>query len=186
LVLLEVDGEAWRTVPDGVVAACGLAVDVELDRPLLRALRNELRHAEAMVAAGRVLRRRDTSRRALNERLERAGVAAVPRDHAVTMLAKAGVVDDVRFAERRAAALAERGWGDGAIRARLEAEGVEEEAVMAAVGQLTPERERGQRLTAGIRDPRKAWNLLCRRGFDPDTIADLIPPLDGGDESGLG
>ena len=31
---LELDGEAWRTVPDGVVVRCGLSAGVVLDRPL--------------------------------------------------------------------------------------------------------------------------------------------------------
>ncbi len=180
------DGKPWRTVPDDVVAACGLAVGVELDRAVLRLLRKELRNAEAMVAAGRVLRRRDTSRRGLSERLGRAGVTARTRDHAVAVLANAGILDDARFAQQRAGALGERGWGDAAIRARLEAEGVEDEAIKGALGGLAPERARGEALVAAIRDPRKAWSLLSRRGFEPDAIADLVRPLDGGDDGGLG
>jgi SOS response regulatory protein OraA/RecX len=181
-----VDGRPWRAVPDRVVVSCGLAADVELTRPLLRRLRAELRDAEARAAAGRVLRRRDVSRRALEERLARAGVHAGPRGRAVMALAEAGALDDHRLAERRAAALAERGWGDAAIRARLEGEGLASEHAETALAQLPPESERAARLVAGVHDPPKAWNLLARRGFDLETVTVAVTPLDEGAPSGLG
>lgn len=180
------DGEPWRTVPDAVVVSCGLAVGVELDRPLLRRLRTALREAEALATVGRVLRRRDVSRRGLEERLSRAGVAAGARERAVSTFVEAGAVDDRRLAERRAEHLAERGWGDGAIRFRLEREGIGAEDVEAALASLPPEADRAARLAAGADDPRKAWALLARRGFDPDTVADAVAALDEGDPRGLG
>jgi SOS response regulatory protein OraA/RecX len=181
-----VDGRPWRTVPDGVVVSCGLATGVELTRPLLRRLRADLREAEALAAASRVLRRRDVSRHALEQRLAHAGVHAGPRERAVTALAEAGALDDRRLAERRASALAERGWGDAAIRVRLEGEGLPAEDVEAAIEQLLPESERATRLVARTTDPRKAWNLLARRGFDAETVAAAVTPLDEGDPGGLG
>ncbi|MGH3041065.1 MAG: hypothetical protein ACRDNG_04895, partial [Gaiellaceae bacterium] len=60
-VELEVDDRRWRVVPDAVVLRCGLAAGVELDRPLLRRLRRELRRAEALEAATRTIARRDVS-----------------------------------------------------------------------------------------------------------------------------
>jgi len=119
-----VDGEPWRTVPDAVVVRCGLRADLELDRPLLRRLRRELREAEALTVAGRSLRRRDLSTRRLAERLEKAGVAPAAERSALQALTDARVLDDARLAEARASSLAERGWGDAAIAARLEAEGI--------------------------------------------------------------
>jgi hypothetical protein len=50
-VAVELDGQAWRTVPLEVVVRAGLAVELELDRPRLRLLRRELRRAEALAAA---------------------------------------------------------------------------------------------------------------------------------------
>ena len=91
-VLLEVDGEPWRTVPDDVVVRCRLAAGVELERPLLRLLRRELRHAEALELAGRTLRRRDLSRRRLSERLEQAGVAPAAERSALAALTEARIV----------------------------------------------------------------------------------------------
>jgi SOS response regulatory protein OraA/RecX len=152
----------------------------------LRRLRAELRDAEALTAASRVLRRRDVSRRALDERLARAGVQAGARERAVTTLTEAGALDDHRLAERRAAGLAERGWGDAAIRARLEGEGLAPEHVEMALAELAPEAERAARLVTLAPDPRKAWNLLARRGFDPETVATAVAPLDEDDPSWLG
>jgi SOS response regulatory protein OraA/RecX len=133
-----------------------------------------------------VLRRRDVSRRALDERLARTGVAGSVRERAVTALAEAGAVDDGRLAERRAASLAERGWGDEAIRARLESEGLGAEDIASAVAELAPERERAARVVAATRDRRKAWSLLARRGFDSETVAEAMAALDESDPGGLG
>jgi SOS response regulatory protein OraA/RecX len=180
------DGRPWRTVPDAVVVACGLAAGTELDRSLLRHLRRELRQAQALAAAGRVLRRRDVSRTGLDERLARAGVTSEVRKHAVTALVEAGAVDDRRLAERRGRYLAEAGWGDQAIRARLAAEGVGPEEIEAAVEKLEPERARAVRLAEGTRDLRKAWNLLSRRGFDPEVASEAVAALDGEAAGGLG
>jgi SOS response regulatory protein OraA/RecX len=180
-----VDGEPWRTVPDDVVIRCGLATGVALERPLLRRLRAELRRAEALVIAGRALRRRDLSRRRLGERLDRAGVAPAAEQSVLASLVEAGAVDDARLARTRACSLAERGWGNAAIAERLQREGVGESDIDQALAGLDPERDRGARLLASL-GPAKAWTLLSRRGFDPETIEALVDPLDGAEPGGLG
>ena len=126
-------------MPDDVVVRCGLRADLELDRPLLRRLRRELRQAEALAVAGRSLRRRDLSRRRLVERLEGAGVAPAVERSALQALTDARILDDAKLAETRAAALAERGWGDAAIAARLDAEGIAEDEARAALAGLPAE-----------------------------------------------
>jgi SOS response regulatory protein OraA/RecX len=173
-----VDGEPWRTVPDEVVLRCGLTAGVELERPLLRRLRAELRNAEALALASRALRRRDLSRRRLAERLEHAGVTSGAERHALTTLTDAGAVDDARLARVRASSLADRGWADAAIAARLAAEGITDPEAGGALEGLPPEAERAAELAAGVGDPRKAWALLSRRGFDPETIEAAVGPLD--------
>jgi hypothetical protein len=100
-VELEVDGRRWRLVPDEVVLHCGLAVGVELDRPLLRALRRELRRAEALGAAVRTVSRRDVSTRRLHDRLAARGVRRADAERAVATLEGAGVLDDARTAGSR-------------------------------------------------------------------------------------
>jgi SOS response regulatory protein OraA/RecX len=157
-------------VPDEVVVRCGLSSGVELDRPLLRLLRRELRRIEALDLAGRTLRRRDLSLRRLSERLERGGVAPAAGRYALLALSEARIVDDARLANGRAEMLAERGWGNAAIAARLEAEGIPEAEAGSAIAKLEPEAPRAARAAAAVSDPRKAWALLTRRGFDEETI----------------
>jgi SOS response regulatory protein OraA/RecX len=161
-------------VPDDVVVRCGLCADLELDRPLLRSLRRELRHAEAMAVATRALRRRDVSTKRLNERLARAGVAPPAGRSAVGALLEATVLDDARLAGSRARALAEKGWGDAAIAARLEAEGVDGDDARRAIGALRPEAFRAAEVVARVTDRRKAWTLLARRGFDEAAIESVV------------
>jgi SOS response regulatory protein OraA/RecX len=177
-VELEVDGRRWRVVPDEVVLRCGLAPGVELDRPLLRALRRELRRAEALGFAVRTVARRDVSTRRLRERLTARGVSVEATESAVAMLRAAGVVDDARTAGSRARSLAERGWGDDAVAARLAGEGFGAEDVQAAVAELPPERERAIALATSRGDTRAAWKLLARRGFSEETVEDVLGVLD--------
>jgi SOS response regulatory protein OraA/RecX len=172
-------------VPDEVVLRCGLAVGVALERPLLRRLRRELRHAEALAVAGRTLRRRDLSTRRLAERLEAARVTPAAERSALQTLTDARVLDDTRFAAARASALAERGWGDVAISARLEAEGIAEADAREALAGLPAEPVRAETITSGL-DRAKAWALLARRGFDQDTIEAVVGSLDEGAGGGLG
>jgi|SRR5919108_2437629 regulatory protein len=177
-VELQVDGRPWRTVPDEVVVSCSLAAGRELERPLLRELRRELRRVEALAVASRALARRDLSRRRLGERLRAGGVAERHAEAAVAALATAGAVDDERLARVRAQAFAERGWGDAAVEAKLQREGVDAAVAAEAVAALPPERGRARTVAASASDARKAWALLGRRGFAADTIEDVLGVLD--------
>jgi regulatory protein len=178
-LVLEVDGEPWRTVPDEVVVRCGLAAGIELERPLLRRLRRELRRSEALALAGRALTHAELTERRLEERLRRRRVPPALATAAVATLAEAGFVDDRRLARGRARALAERGWGDAAVEARLVQAGVAEGEARAAVAELDPEPERAAALASTSGDRRKAWALLARRGFSEETIAAVVGTLDG-------
>jgi SOS response regulatory protein OraA/RecX len=148
----------------------GLAEGRALDRPALRLLRRELRRAEALAVAGRALRSRDLSKRRLEERLQRAAVAPAARAESLDVLTRAGALDDDRFAERRAEALAGRGYGDTAIRHDLERHGIDPEGVSAALARLEPEVERAREVVArrgaGIRTAR----YLVAKGFGEDAL----------------
>jgi SOS response regulatory protein OraA/RecX len=177
-VALEVDGRPWRVVPDDVAVRCGLRAGLELERPLLRELRRALRRAEALEAALRTVSRRDVSTRRLRERLDARGIASHEAETAVDTLAAAGVVADERLARSRARGLAERGWGDAAIAARLEQEGLPSAAVALALAELPAERERAGELAEGMANRRAAWRVLGRRGFALETIEDVLGTLD--------
>jgi SOS response regulatory protein OraA/RecX len=103
----------------------------------------------------------------------------------VATLTGAGFVDDQRLARGRALALAERGWGDAAIEARLAGDGLPEPLVRQAIAELESEARRAAGLVRGLR-PQKAWTLLQRRGFELEAIETVLGALDESAAEGLG
>ena len=120
--------------------------------------------------AARALRHRDRSRRQLDDRLAKAGVAEDARADALDTLERVGYVDDARFAALRAASLAGRGYGDEAIRHLLEADGIESEAAAVAVAELEPEAERARALAGRLGRTGRAAAQLRRKGFGADAL----------------
>jgi SOS response regulatory protein OraA/RecX len=161
-------------VPADAVVRAGLAVGRALDRETARTLARELRRAEALGVAGRALRYRDLSRRRLEERLARHGARSDAQAAALEALERAGLVDDERLAVRRAQTLAERGYGDAAIRFALAGDGLAGEVVAEAVEGLEPEAVRARRLLERHGGGPKAVRLLAARGFDPGTLEDAL------------
>src|SRR5439155_27183569 len=98
----------------------------------------------------------------LDRRLERAGVAEPERAEAVAKLVGAGYVDDGRFAEGRAALLAERGLGDEAIRRDLEGRGIDAELVRRALHGLELVRDRARRVAERAGGGVRAARALAR------------------------
>ncbi|HSC72839.1 MAG TPA: RecX family transcriptional regulator [Gaiellaceae bacterium] len=164
-VAVELDGRPWRALPADVVVRAGLAQGRLLDRPALRLVRRELRRAEALQVAQRALRHRDLSRRRLAERLEDAVPPAAAAE-SLAVLERAGLVDDARVARVRAESLAARGYGDEAIRHRLQAEGLPEEAV----GKLEPESERARPLIERRGPGPRTARYLASRGFGEEAL----------------
>ena len=183
-VAVEVDGALWRVVPVEVVVGAGISVGGELDRPTLRRLRRELRRNEALSAAARELRRRDLSSHVLADRLERRGVAAQERAEVVETLERAGLVDDDRFACARAAALAERGRGDAAIRWDLETKGLPGELVDRALASIDPEHDRARRILARRGRGAATARLLAARGFGEEAVEWALSAAAGADDEG--
>jgi SOS response regulatory protein OraA/RecX len=182
-VLVEVDGERWRTVPADVAARSGLAPGLELDRRRLRTLRRELRRSEAIAAGARVLARRDHSEHAVRAALDRKGISAPEREEAVATLRRHGALDDERFAHARAAALADRGLGDAAIAFRLERDGIEPASIEPALAALEPERDRAVRLAARRGPTVKTARWLAARGFSGESVESALAGV--ADEEGL-
>ena len=176
-VAVELDGARWRTLPVDVVVRCRLGEGEELDRPRLRELARELRRARALDLALRGVARREQSSASLRRRLARRGVAAATADDAVGRLEHAGLVDDARFAARRAESLSDRAHGDEAIRWRLREEGVPEELAAAAVEALEPEAVRARRIVAARGHGAKTARELARRGFGEAAIEEALGPV---------
>jgi regulatory protein len=125
---------------------------------------------DALAAATRALARRDYSERGLRERLVRARVEAGALEQTIDELRGVGLLDDERFAGRRAKALAERGKGDAAIRFDLRRQGVDAELVEDALAGLEPERERAARIVSRRGGGPKTARLLASRGFDREAV----------------
>jgi SOS response regulatory protein OraA/RecX len=168
-------------MPLEVALRAGLGTGVELDRPRARVLRRELLRAEALARAACALRSRDRTSAELEQRLARTGVRPRERAEAIETFARAGIVDDERSAAGRAEALAARGRGDGAIRWELERAGLRPELIEQALAALPPERDRAERVVSEAGRGRRAAGLLARRGFDPDTIEDVLGSAAGAD-----
>jgi SOS response regulatory protein OraA/RecX len=152
------------------VARAGLRVGTALDRPRARAVRQELRRAEALDAAARSLRTGDRSRAELVRRLERRRLPTGARAEAVETLERLGLVDDRRAAEARAAALASRGYGDAAIRYDLGLRGFDDAAAADALASLEPERARAERLVRRRGAGPATARSLAARGFGEDAV----------------
>ena len=169
-VAVELDHAPWRTLPVDVVVRAGLSEGRALDRPALRLLRRELRRAEALAVAARALRARDLSEERLAQRLAGAAVAPATAAESLQRLARAGIVDDARFARSRAEALVERGYGDAAIEHDLERQGLAGEAVRVALQELPDELERARRLVERRGRGAKTARYLASKGFGEEAI----------------
>jgi regulatory protein len=128
--------------------------------------------SNALDLAVRALRAHDRSRRDVEERLTRAGVAPDDVQETLATLERLGYVDDGRFARARAEELAARGYGDDWVRHDLREHGVEPEAAAAAIEALTPEPERAASLVgrAGGGERRRLAARLQRKGFAADSL----------------
>jgi regulatory protein len=175
-VTVELDGAPWRVLPVDVVVRSGLAEGRSLDRTALRRVRRELRRAEALVVATRALRGRDLTQRELRARLARRGVHEPVVEESVATLRAAGLVDDARLACNRAASMADRGYGDAAIRDDLERRGVPAELAETALQALEAEDARARRIV-GRRGPgARTAAYLARRGFGPEAVEAAAGP----------
>jgi len=179
-VAVELDGAPWRTLPVDAVARAGLVEGRALDRPALRLLRRELRRAEALAVATRALRRQDLSARGIAQRLARASTAPAAVEESLAVLSRSGLVDDARLAHTRAGSLADRGYGDAAIRYDLERQGVDRELIEQALDGLEGEGERARRLVERRGPGSRTARYLAAKGFGEGALeaaagADFAP-----------
>jgi regulatory protein len=138
---------------------------------------------DAQEIALRALRARDLSSAELERRLADRGVPAEDATAAISALARTGLVDDARLAERRAVTLAERGAGDALIRHRLRALGLERALVEDAISRLEPEHDRALRVAVRRGPGAKTARYLVAKGFSEQTVRELVATRSG-DELG--
>ncbi|MGL6280482.1 MAG: regulatory protein RecX [Gaiella sp.] len=173
-VAVDLDGALWRVVPLACVADARLEVGVTLDRERARALNHSLKGQRALGTALRALRAADHSRSTLDERLTARGVGEAERATVLEIVERAGLVDDARLAHRRAATLAERGYGDAAIEADLQRRRLPEPLVRAALEELEPETVRARRIVDRTGADLATARVLTRRGFGDDVVEAVV------------
>jgi SOS response regulatory protein OraA/RecX len=137
--------------------------------------------------AARVLGRGPRTEAELAVRLDKIGYSAARVAATVARCRELHYVDDAAVAMDRARTLRARGAGGLRIASELEARGVPDLLVTAAVeGSLEGEREADwarralARQRIDVADPHargRAWRLLASRGFPEDVIADIVPEV---------
>jgi SOS response regulatory protein OraA/RecX len=168
---IELDGMPWRIVPAEAALRAGLDVGRELEREHARRLRRELRRLQALRTATRALRTCDLSARRVADRLERAGTTARVREETLGLLARSGLVDDLRLARDRAARLSDRGYGNAAIDADLARQGIAPDLREEALAALAPELERVCPILLRRGHGPRTARYLAARGFGEDAVA---------------
>jgi len=131
----------------------------------------------ALETAAAALARRDRSAAGLVAYLKRRGVDESEARRAVERLCDAGYVNDARYASARAEVLAGRGFGDEAVRFELERDGLADDEIAAALGELEPERERALDLLRTAKSPAAGARRLAAKGFSADTIESALVHL---------
>jgi regulatory protein len=133
----------------------------------------------ALEAATAALARRDRSAADLTAYLERRGTPPEEASRAVARLQEAGYVNDARYATARAAALADRGYGDEGVRLELHRDGVSDDEIEAALAELAPEPERAVAALRRAKTPLAAARRLAGKGFSADAIESALAALPG-------
>ena len=126
---------------------------------------------DAVEAALRALRHRDLSTADLERRIAGRGYDEAERAEAVATLERTGLLDDRRYAESRARALAGRGAGDALVRQDLERAGVASELIDDAVALLEPEDDRARQIVGRRGASPRTSRYLASKGFSEDAIA---------------
>ncbi len=134
--------------------------------------------ADVVETALRALRHRDRSAAQIDGHLAARGISEHDRAKALATLSRTGLVDDRRFAEARAAGLADRGAGDALIRHDLTLAGVDDDAIESALGALESERERAERIVARRGVGAKTARYLAGKGFSSHVVHAVVAPAD--------
>jgi len=132
--------------------------------------------SDALDQALRALRHRDRSTVEIDRYLESRGIDDDERQTALETLVRTDLVDDRRYAERRAHSLADRGAGDALIRHKLEHAGLDPDVVDDALVSLRPERERAEEIVARRGTGPKTARYLAGKGYSYDVVESVIAP----------
>ena len=188
LVKLE-DGSILR-LSEAQAAAFALRPGMELDDALRAEIEAAVRRADTRSAAAGLAGSRALSRRELEEKLARKGLAAEDVQAAADWLEDLGAIDDAAYARLVARHYGDRGYGAGRVREELRRRGVPQALWEEALAELPDSGEAIRALLAkkvrgdDLSDPRERRRLsgvLLRRGFSWEEIRPALDAL-GRDE----
>jgi SOS response regulatory protein OraA/RecX len=94
--------------------------------------------------------------------------------------ARAGLLDDARFAVSRARALVERGAGDLLVLDDLTRHGIEDETARAALSSVESEPVRAARIVSARGSSARTLRYLASRGFSEESLETLVADLESG------
>jgi len=171
-------GERVR-LHDRRLADHGLAVGDELDPAACEALRDAGRADAAERRALRLIAIRPRSRAELARRMGEWGVAETTASAVLDRLAAIGAVDDGALAAAVVSSRRARAYGRLRVDADLERLRISENVRGVARTTAAEEAERARQAlrSRGAPDPahpRRVAGFLYRRGFDADTVADVL------------
>lgn len=189
-----VDGGFLAGVHSDVVSALGLAVGQVVDEKRL----NELLRAESVRKAREkalsLLSYRDRSTNEIRRRLIRSDFATDVVEEVVEQFSSSGLLDDEKFSrDWISSRQASKPAGRARLSEELRSKGIRPEVVNDALASLDPEREKALAREAAARKlgklnmddqswKRKLISFLSRRGFDWDTIRDVVGEIDPANE----
>ena len=130
--------------------------------------------SDALDQALRALRHRDRSTVEIDRYLESRGITDDERQTALQTLVRTDLLDDRRYAERRAQSLVDRGAGNALIRHELARAGLDPDVVDDALGSLSSERERAEEIVARRGANPKTARYLTEKGFSYDVVESFI------------
>ena len=96
------------------------------------------------------------------------------RREVLEKLVRTALVDDRRYAESRAASLAERGAGNERIRHELTFAGIDAAVAERAIASLPPEAERADRIVGRRGASPKTARYLAGKGFSEDVVHAVV------------
>jgi regulatory protein len=134
---------------------------------------------DALEQALRSLRHRERSAAELDRHLEARGVGKDERRDALASLVRTGLVDDRRYADLRAASLADRGAGDALIRHELQRAGIAADVLEDAVAALADEHERAEAVVSRRGASAKTARLLAAKGFSEEVVRAVVADAHG-------
>ena len=183
-----VDGDVALTAHRESVATAGLRPGERLEAGELQKMLVAAQEADAFRQALGVLAGRDRTQTELRRTLVRRGFPQPTIATVLERLREKGLLDDRRYAREYVRTQgARRGLGPGALRARLARVGMASPIVDEALTEELPDdeqekiaqtlaRKRLSRLrTADGKDVRpRLYQLILRRGFDPDLAARVV------------